>query len=1086
MHVLSRASLKNRALIVLMTVVAAVFGVLGMGQLKQELMPAVDFPVVAVSATYPGATPEVVNADVTIPIETALRGVPGLKTTSGTSSTDSSMVIAEFAYGVDLTITEQRVERALSRLNAQLPDSAEWRVFSGGFDDFPVIQIAVSPGEGGDPEAAAERVQQVLIPELEEIDGVREASLSGARGERVLVALDPKRLEDAGLTASQVQNAIQQSGRLMPAGSITDNGETLSVQTGTRLTSVEDIASIPIPVTPQLPASVGAQVEGGERTAAGAAGPFAADTGVEAGPVDPPVPITVDEVADVAIEANPETSISRVNGKPAVTLAVTKVSNANTVEVSHAVQQVLDDSAPSLDGATLTVIFDQAPYIEDSIETLSTEGLLGLVFAVLVILIFLFSLRSTLVTAISIPTSILVSLVGLWLTGNTLNMLTLGALTISIGRVVDDSIVVMENIQRHLTPGVDRTEAIVRAVKEVAGAITSSTVATIVVFLPIAFVGDMVGELFRPFALTVSIALAASLLVSLTIVPVLASWFLRPAASRASETVTAGVADMRHPTRLQRSYLPVITWTVRRPVTTLVLAFLVLVGTFASAPLMKTNFIGGDGQNNIGVTQTLPPSTSLDEQLAAAVEAEAALAKVTAVDTVQVTIGSNDLVAFGAAGGSGIISYSLTTDEHAPQAEVQQQIRDALSGLDGEFSVGVGRGGGAALSSNIEIAVAAPDQAALRTANDALVEALREREEFSEVETNLASELPIIAVSVDRQKAAEQGLSEAAVAGMISEQMQPSRIGSVEIDDRSLSLFMSRGTSVDTVDQLRAMPLALGTESVRVDALANVESQSSPVSVTTVDGVRQATLTVVPQEDDLTTAALVVQDVLSQVTLDGGAEATVGGVLAEQEAAFEQLGLALLAAILIVYVVMVATFRSLLQPLLLLVSVPFAATGAILLLIATGIPLGVPSLIGVLMLIGIVVTNAIVLVDLINQYRDRGATLEDAVIAGSANRYRPIVMTALATILALMPMGLGITGEGGFISQPLAVVVIGGLLSSTVLTLVVLPTLYFQVERRRDLRRQRRIERQTARHDRGRAETEPDPVTDPNREEPRV
>ncbi|QBE49544.1 efflux RND transporter permease subunit [Leucobacter triazinivorans] len=1049
MHLLTAFSLKNRALIALVTVVAAVFGFIGVGSLKQELMPSVEFPTIAVVTAYPGASPEVVNNDVSGPVETALRAVPNLESTTATSSTGSSMVLAEFTYGVDLAATEQKVERAISRISQLLPEQSDTQVLTGGIDDFPVIQIAVTPPEGETPEQAAQLVERVAIPDLSDLDGVREAQLTGVREDRVTIEPDPAALAAQGIGEQAITDALQQSGVLVAAGTVEDGERTLAVQAGSTLQSADEIAALPIPRSAEaIAAEQQAILEASQLPGQGFP---AADPSAE--PLAPATPLTIGDVADVRLEPGPQQSISRVDGAPALTIAVTKVSAANTVEVSHAVQETLDELQDQLDGATLTVIFDQAPYIEESIHTLTTEGLLGLVFAVLVILVFLLSVRATLVTAISIPTSVLLTFVGLNFAEYSLNLLTLGALTISIGRVVDDSIVVIENIKRHMADGGDRMRTIIEAVREVAGAITASTITTVAVFLPMAFVEGMVGELFRPFAFTVTIALAASLFVSLTIVPVLAYWFLR--GDRPKRRATAVGPQAERATALQRGYRPIIEWTLRRPAVTMLIAVLVFGATIAAAssPLMKTNFLGADEQNSVGLVQTLEPGTSLDAQLAQAERVEEALAGVPAVETVQVTIGSagGGMSALFGGGGDGSVSYSLTTDPDADQAVVQDDIRTAVDALDdaGEFSLGQS-GGGVAMSSAIEVNVSAPDQETLREASEIVTAELRESPELQQVESDLAQSRPYLRVTVDRTAAAAAGLTEAGVAGQLAQQMQPRQIGRITMDADSVDVYLASGVAPDDQAGVAALQIQTALGPQRLDALAEIEVADGPVTVRTEDGARMVTVSALPGDDDLGTAGAAVDAVIESVELPAGATAGVGGVLAQQGEAFQQLGLALLAAILIVYVVMVATFRSLLQPLLLLVSVPFAATGAILLLIATGIPLGVASLIGVLMLIGIVVTNAIVLIDLVNQYRDRGDALRDAVLHGSLQRLRPIVMTALATIFALTPMALGITGKGGFISQPLAVVVIGGLLSSTALTLIVLPTLYYVVERRRE------------------------------------
>jgi multidrug efflux pump subunit AcrB len=1018
-------SLKNRALIALVTIVAAVFGGLALVNLKQELIPSIEFPQLAVVTTYPGASPEVVENDVSTPIETAIQGVPGLESTTATSTTNASIISASFTYGTDLATAEQKITQAINRIKSQLPADLEPNVISASIDDFPVIQIAVT---GFDDAATAQStLESTVVPDLEDVAGVNAAQVVGGLGQRVTVTPDPARLAERGFSQQAITDALDQNGTLFPGGEVTEGDQSLTVQTGAKITSVDELAALPL-----VPTDV-AQLRAG--------------------------PTTIGDVATVAQAADPVTTISRVDGETALTVAVTKLPAANTVDVSRGVLAALPGLEDQLDGASFTVVFDQAPYIQQSIEALAEEGLLGLAFAVIVILVFLLSVRSTLVTAISIPTSVLITFVGIQAFGYSLNILTLGALTIAIGRVVDDSIVVIENIKRHYVGDAEKLPSIVKAVREVAAAITASTITTVAVFLPIAFVGDVTGELFRPFALTVTIAMAASLLVALTIVPVLAYWFLRPGkpVTDAEGRIVDPEDPAAPPTRLQRAYLPVLSWTLRHSWVTLGVALLVLVGTGALAPLMKTNFLGDSGQNTFTMTQDIGPAASLEAEDAASQRVEEAVRGVEGVETVQVSIGSSGSALRDAfsGGGSGI-TYSVTTDADVDQVALRDRVQQVVADLDDAGEITVASSGGGFGSSDIDVDVTAPDGSALQDATDAVVAALADRDGIGQVSSNLSASLPYVAVNVNRAEAARLGLSEVAVGGIVSNTMQPRQVGSIEVDGRSLTVYLTVADPPATIDALRALEIPSASGLVRLDSLATVEQSEGPTSITTERGQRTATVTVTPSTDDLNAASASVREALADVDLPRGADAAVGGVVSQQTDAFSQLGLALLAAILIVYVVMVATFKSLRQPLLLLVSVPFAATGAILLQIATGVPLGVASLIGVLMLIGIVVTNAIVLVDLVNQYREKGLSAHDATVAGGSRRLRPILMTALATIFALTPMALGITGHGGFISQPLAIVVIGGLVSSTVLTLLVLPTLYNLVEGARERRAARR------------------------------
>ncbi|MDJ0339603.1 efflux RND transporter permease subunit [Cryobacterium sp. PH31-O1] len=1077
MHFLAVVSMKNRALIALITIVAAVFGSLALTGLKQELIPSLQLPQLLVSTSYPGASPQVVNDDVSTPIETAIQGLVGLETTSTTSSTNSSLVSATFTYDTDLVKAESRIDQAINRITNVLPADVDPQVISGSIDDFPVISLAVA---SSDTVALADQLKRSVLGDIRDVTGVRDAALVGDIGRRVTITPNADEFAARGFNTQNLRDALRQNGALIPAGAITEGDTTLSVQAGSKLGSVDDIAALPMVVSP-----------------AGFTGTSTADAG----------PTTIGDVATVALVENPVTSISRVNGESALTIAVTKVPAANTVDVSTAVRALVPQLEAAVAPATFTVVFDQAPFIQQSIDALTQEGLLGLGFAVIVILLFLLSVRATLVTAISIPTSVLITFIGLQSVGYSLNILTLGALTIAIGRVVDDSIVVIENIKRHLVAGADRAATIVFAVREVAGAITASTVTTVTVFLPISFVGGSTGELFRPFALTVTIALLASLLVSLTIVPVLAYWFLRaPKAVTAAEerpadrageirpngatasgatavpaTVAVPAAHSRHaaaasastgpatglsaaaevgenPGRLQKGYLPVIRFTLKHAVATLLLAVFVLGGTAALVPFMKVNFLGSTGQNTFRVTQTLPVGSSLAAQDAASASVETALRDLDGIDIVQLSIGGgNAASAFrGGAPTSSAVSYSITTADGVDADAVQNQARTVLAKLGnvGEISVAAASGFGA--SSDIAVDITAATDADLQAATTSILGAVQKLGAIKESASTLAASLPYLAVTVNREAAAAAGLSELALGTLVSQAMQPSAIGSIVIDETNLTVYLSAQSPPTTSAELAALQIPTRTGSVALATLATVDQVDGPSTLTTAKGLRTATVSATPASDDLGTANAQLNQMLADTTLPTGATATLGGVSADQAEAFQQLGVAMLVAILIVYIVMVATFRSLLQPLLLLVSVPFAATGAIALQVVTGIPLGVPSLIGVLMLIGIVVTNAIVLVDLVNQYRRRGLAVRDALVAGASRRLRPILMTALATIFALLPMAIGLTGHGGFISQPLALVVIGGLVSSTVLTLIVLPVLYLLVEGTRERRALRR------------------------------
>ncbi|PRI11133.1 efflux RND transporter permease subunit [Leucobacter massiliensis] len=1194
MSFLTRTSLRNRLIVGLATLAVAAFGLVSMGALKQELMPSMQVPMAFVSAQTPGLAPEEMADTVTEPLEQALTGVPGVTRVTSTTTNGSADVTVEWPFEKGEEETLRTIRAAADGVRAALPAGTELNVFSGGTDGMPAM--IVSAGSSGDasPEEFGTALAQTVVPALQGLDGVQRVELAGREEERVAIDLRPADVERLRVDPAQIAAVIESHGGAVPAGEAESAEGRISVTVGGALTSTDAIAALPI------------------------------DTGDGV--------VRISDFADVRLDTVPASSISRVNGKAAMTLQIIPAQGANVVDISHAVTAELDRLAPGLHAEFVT-LFDQAPYIEQSIHDLSVEGGLGLFFAVLVILAFLGSWRSTIIAAISIPLSLLITLIGLWWSENTLNILTLGALTIAIGRVVDDSIVVIENISRRRGDGPLTIDGVVASVRQVAGAITASTLTTVAVFLPIAFVSGIAGQLFRPFAVTVSIALLASLLVALTIVPVLAFWFMRggrgaraaaaPMAATPEPATEPGHSDLDElrtaPDRLQRALMPALRATRRHPVITLLASGAILIGTLAMSSMIPTDFLGSSGAESLQLTQ-VPPRTPAAEQ-GDGDEATAAADPVTAAEPVERALGEvsgvRDVIttiSLGTAGGDTEISYEVLLDEGADVAATSAAVERALDGLDeaGEVRLRT-QDAFSAGGSGIALQIRGNDPAALREASDLLEERLRSAEGVQSVESDITGEQPVVRVHLDDAKAARQGFDPTTVARAVQAALEGQTVGKLMLEGRERDIVVRTPGAARTAEQLGELVLPVTpqqtaaaqksasdalTEKAKAEAeqerlksnaeltqqideaaaqrseltaqlgaltqqlaeleaapvvpeeprtpeeeaavraateraeqiaalqgaiagaqagiegadeqiaalrkaqsdaanalaeqqaaeaeqqeaaevrgtpikladIATVEEELTAPTITRADGERQVALTVTPRSGQLAAASAAIDDAIATVELPAGVSFELGGVSAEQDEAFAQLGAAMLAAIVLVLLVMVATFRSFRGPFVLLVSIPFAATGAILGLLITGTPLGLPALIGLLMLIGIVVTNAIVLMDLINRLRDSGAGLDEAVEHGTRLRLRPILMTAAATIFALIPMSLGLTGGGVFISKPLAIVVIGGLVSSTLLTLILVPILYTLVERRREkklakreARRTRRAERRAAR-----------------------
>ncbi|GGW83574.1 efflux RND transporter permease subunit [Streptomyces lomondensis] len=1014
---LSRFSLAQRALIGLMSIIALVFGAIAIPQLKQQLLPTIELPMVSVLAPYQGASPDVVEKQVVEPIEDSLEAVDGISGVTSTASEGNAVIMASFDYGSGTEQLVADVQQAVNRARVQLPDEVDPQVVAGSTDDIPTVVLAVTSGR--DQQALADQLDKTVVPDLKSIDGVGQVTVDGVRDLQVTVTPDDAKLAKAGLTSLSLSQALEAGGATVPAGSFDEGGANRTVQVGGGFTSLKQIQDLMVTGEP------------GKGK-----------------------PVRLGDVATVKQQEAPADSITRTDGRPSLAVAVTMDRDGSAVAISDAVRDKLPDLREDLgSGATLTVVSDQGPAVSKSIKGLTTEGALGLLFAVLVILVFLASIRSTLVTAVSIPLSVVLALIVLWTRDLSLNVLTLGALTIAIGRVVDDSIVVLENIKRHLGYGEERHSAILNAVREVAGAVTSSTLTTVAVFLPIGLVGGMVGELFGSFSLTVTAALLASLLVSLTVVPVLSYWFLRPPKGTPEDADEARrlAEEKEARSRLQRLYVPVLRFATRRRLTSVALAIVVLVGTFGMAPLLKTNFFDQGEVEVLTVKQELKPGTSLAATDAQAKKVERLLSETKGVKDYQVTVGSSGfMAAFGGGTDTNQASYQVMLDDSASAEDVQDSIEKGLAGLKGIGTTTIAAGDGFG-AQDLSVVVKAADAEVLRTAAEEVRKTVASLDDVTDVTSDLSQSVPRISVKAN-DKAAAAGFDDQTLGAVVAQAVRGTPAAKAVLDDTERDVVIRSAKPAKTLKQLQDLRVG----AVKLGDIATVELVDGPVSMTRIDGQRAATITAKPTGDNTGAVSTQLQSEINGLKLPDGATASIGGVSEDQDEAFANLGLAMLAAIAIVFMLLVGTFRSLVQPLILLVSIPFAATGAIGLLVATGTPMGVPAMIGMLMLIGIVVTNAIVLIDLINQYRKQGYGVVEAVVEGGRHRLRPILMTALATIFALLPMALGITGEGGFIAQPLAVVVIGGLVTSTLLTLLLVPTLYAMVELRKERRAKKR------------------------------
>ncbi|HEX3721325.1 MAG TPA: efflux RND transporter permease subunit, partial [Nitrolancea sp.] len=1004
MNWLTGLALSRRSVVLLLTALIVLVGAFGITRLQSELIPNLDIPVLTVITSYPGASPEVVDSQVGSPIDNAVRSLPDIDTVQTTSSNNTSVVVANFNYGTDMAAQEQQLTQLLNGL--QLPAGASRpNIQRISLDQFPVVQLSLT-GANGDLATLRQVAEQRYLPALSAVDGVSRVDVTGGSTDGVVIALDPAKLNSARITADQVAQVLQANNVSTAAGAVQTNGQTFPVRVGSQINSLDALKALPVGATP------------------GANGATSA-------------PITLGDIADVSITPTGSSGVARTNGEPSISISVYMNQGANTVDTARGVRSALKkvngDIAGSGQQIASTTVLDQSTYIQDSINSLEREALLGAGFAILVIFVFLLSVRSTLVTAISIPLSMLVAFIVLWTQGISLNIMTLGALAVAVGRVIDDAIVVLESIYRHVQSGDDPVVATREGTREVALAITASTLTTVAVFLPLGFVGGLIGELFRPFALTVTFALLASLLVALTVVPVLASYLIRKDKLRPlSEKDSV----------LQRAYVPVLRRSLAHPVITLGLVGLLFVGSLGLAPFIGTSFISTGGEKIVTVQADMPSGTSRDVTLQRAEALEQVIRSNADVVLLQTQVGGDSLEAAfnGAANDRATITAKL--DNSANLSATESTLREKLAAVAGNASISVsdqsgGFGGG---GNSVQVIVKGSDYTAVSGAARALTSQIAKVSNLVNVSNDVVDATPEIDVQVDPSKAAAIGSTPNQISAQVRSALSGVQAGQVTFNNVSYPVSVTTKGAATDLNALRQLPIGTTTPT-SLSSVATVSQGTGPAQVVRIDGDRAATITGTITTDETGNVSSAVSKIIRNYKAPAGVNVTLGGVTQQQNDAFANMGLALLIAIALVYLVMVASFGSLTTPFVILFALPLAVIGVLVALFITGKTLGLPALIGVLMLVGIVVTNAIVLLELVLDLQRRGLSVTEALIEGGKTRLRPILMTAMATILALLPLAL--TNSGGvIIAADLAVVVIGGLFTSTFLTLIVVPVLF--------------------------------------------
>ena len=648
-------SLKRAAATLLLALTLVGLGGYAITQLNVELFPDMEFPIITVITLLPGGSASDIAEQVTGPVETVTGGLPGVRRVQTTSAENVSIAVAEFEFGTDLDATEADLRSSLEAV--QFPQGTQPpRIARIDLAQFPVVQLSLSGDVG--LEELQRLASEVVQPRLASIDGVFSVDVVGGTHNQLAVIVNPERARELGISLDQIVGLLGANQLALPVGTIASAQGVLPLRVSHTFTSVDQIRSLVV--------------------------------GVASGAL--PMPIRLGDVAEVVETPSPLTGISRTNGLPSVAIAINKAAEANTVRVANEVTDALDELRGQLEpGLNLNVVLDQSIVVEESIQGLVREGVLGSAFAVVVVFLFLLSLRSTLITAVSIPISLLVAILVLWWQGFTLNIMTMGGLTVAVGRVIDDSIVVLENVFRHVRRGEPLLPSIREGTREVVGAVTGSTLTTVAVFVPLMFLGGLVGEAFRPFAITVSVALLASLLVAMTVIPALARYLMGQRRPQAAGTESSGDAP---DTWLQRVYTPLVQWSLRHRALVLVVAAALLVGSLAIVPHLQTTFMSTAGDKFLTVSVLPPPGSDLATVLDEAGRVEAVLAANPAVTLYQTTSGSAGgqlIESFRAISGrsAGAVTIYARLDQDADPAVVAAELREQFGAVGGSSLVSV-------------------------------------------------------------------------------------------------------------------------------------------------------------------------------------------------------------------------------------------------------------------------------------------------------------------------------------------------------------------------------------------------------------
>ena len=1014
---LSELAVKRPVTVIMCVLVVLILGFVSLTSLNVDLLPEMNLPYAVVIASYSGASPQEVENLVTRPLEAALGTVSNVKNIQSYSMTGQSIVLLEFEWGTDLDMATLQMREKVDLAKGMMPSDVDQpTVMKMDPNMMPVMMIGMT-GEMSQ-EDLYKLAEDTIVPRLERLSGVASVSVTGGREREIRIELDPVKLNNYGVTFSQVAGALQTDNLAMSGGTVSKGSQDYTVRITGEFQSPQEIGDVAITT------ATGAQVR-------------------------------IKDLGTIIDGQKKVTSYSRINGQESISFSIQKQSTGNTVKVSQAVNKALAELKEELPAnIEFITIMDSAEYIQLSIDNVVSNLLTGSLLAILILYVFLRNVRSTLVIALSIPISVIGTFILMYFSGMTLNMMSLGGLALGVGMVVDNSIVILENIYRHREEGMGQIEAAIFGAQEVAMAVAASTLTTVAVFVPIAWVEGIASQIFKQLALTITFSLLASLLVALTLVPMLSSKMMKVNGSVATKkpglyqkffTVTGSWFG-----KVDQGYRKLLSWSLNHRRQVVIIVCLLVALSIGLMPLIGAEFIPNMDEGTISISVSMPYGTKLEKTDQVISRLEEICTAIPEVKEVSASVGGGSTNSMGGSSGSDSGSLNLALKPLAERTrsteEVADEIRQKAKDIAGaEISVsggsvmGMSGMGGASL----EVDLKGDSLEKLDELATQVKDIISGIEGTREVESSMDEGRPEVEVTVDRQKAAYYGLNAAQIASTVRGAIQGQVVTTFRTDEDEIDVRLQLPEeSVKNLQDLGSLTVisAMGYR-VPLSEVAKFEIVEGPNTIERINQVRTVNVTAQIVGRDLNSVVKELNEKLAEMSFPSGYSYEMGGYAQMMTESFQDLGLALVLAIILVYMVMASQFESLFHPFVIMFSMPVTIIGVVLGLLISGRNFSVISFIGVIMLAGIVVNNAIVLIDYINTLRSRGLERTEAILKAGPTRLRPILMTTLTTVLGMLPLALGI-GEGGELGAPIGVVVIGGLTTSTLLTLVFVPVVY--------------------------------------------